>query len=237
MKPNLAMGYAADFVGFLIAKLTAKDLSLIREIIFFGSSARGEAKPESDIDLFIDTSAPKQIERQAEAAWAEFEDSVKVKDYWRLLGVRYPISLKVGEARSWTSLADALREDGRVLYGRYRPEVPEGTSKILLSWENVRSGNARTNLYRNIFGYTASGKRYDGLLARHGGERVTKGAILISLDAMKEFQELFRKLRVTCRVRPVFEAETSRKTNVPVRRHVSARSQLSTPRGPRSHCG
>ena len=209
MRPNLLLGYAADFVGFLLAKLTPRELSLVREIILFGSAARGQASPKSDVDLFIDTSDPKRLEPKAEAILEDFEQSVKVNDFWRLLGVQNPISLKVGEVRTWQALAPALREDGRVLYGRHRQAPPSLLPKVLLSWENIRSGTARTNLYRNLYGYVALGKRYPGLLEQHRGERVSKGAALIPLEALADFKELFRRLQVTCRLRPLFEEANS----------------------------
>jgi predicted nucleotidyltransferase len=205
MKPNLLLGYAADFVGFFLASLSRQELALVRQVVLFGSVARNTSGDASDVDLFIDTPDPASIEPHAEAAIEGFEKSVKVRDYWRLLGVHSPISLKVGDTAAWEALAPALREDGRVLYGPCRIDPLTTTPKVLLSWENISSGKARTNLYRNLFGYISNRKRYPGLLARHHGERITKGAILIPLESLPIFQELFKRLCLTCQLRTLFE--------------------------------
>jgi len=51
MSYNL-ISYSIDFVSFLIQKTKSREK--IKNIILFGSVARGEADRESDIDLFID---------------------------------------------------------------------------------------------------------------------------------------------------------------------------------------
>ena len=50
MNPDL-IAYAMDFSSFLIQKTSGEK---IKNIILFGSVARGEAGKESDVDLFID---------------------------------------------------------------------------------------------------------------------------------------------------------------------------------------
>ena len=45
--------YAISFVSFLVQNIDEDSLSNIKEIILFGSVARGKAGKGSDIDLFI----------------------------------------------------------------------------------------------------------------------------------------------------------------------------------------
>ena len=59
---NNYVAYAYDFVSYLLLQPEFSSISF-RKILLFGSSVRGEATQESDIDIFIDadTSLVKQV--------------------------------------------------------------------------------------------------------------------------------------------------------------------------------
>lgn len=186
-------------------RLPAKDFALVRRIVVFGSAARGDTHPDSDVDLLIDTSAPKQIQSMASRLVDEFEQSVKVTRYWQLLGIRPVLSLHVERVEEWRSLHPALLKDGRVLYGPFHEITPTlGQAHALLWWKNVTS-TSRTNLYRALSGYVSRTHRYPGLLAQHQGQRVAKGALLVPLSSLEAFKALFRRLGVAYRVRVLYE--------------------------------
>lgn len=200
------IAYAADFVSFLIQRLSGRELDTIREVILFGSVVRGEADPESDVDIFLNTSTPQTIEPKARKLIDEFEASIKVSRYWKLLSFSPPISLKVGDLERWTALHPSILKDGRVLYGPYRGLTPSlGKALALISWKDVTSLTARTNLYRSLHGYKALGRRYAGLLERHDGQKVSKGSILVPLSMLELFKDLFRRLEISVKLRTLYE--------------------------------
>lgn len=200
------IAYAADFVSFFIQRLSGRELDTLREVILFGSVVRGEADPESDIDIFLDTSTPRTLEAKARKLLGEFEASIKVSRYWKLLSISPPISVKVGELARWTALHPSMLKDGRVLYGAYRGLVPSlGKALALISWKDVTSLTARTNLYRSLHGYKALGRRYAGLLERHDGQKVSKGSILVPLSTLDLFKDLFRRLKISVKLRTLYE--------------------------------
>ena len=159
MKPNHALAYAVDCVSFLLQKLSARELVQVGQIVLFGSVARCEPTPDSDVDLFVETATPKVIEPRFRKIVEDFAGSIKAQKYWNLLGVRLPVSLKVGSPGDWLVLPAALREHGRVLFGPYRAAPATGRPLALVTWEKVADRTTRTNLYRNLIGYQARGTR------------------------------------------------------------------------------
>lgn len=206
------ISYAADFVSYLLQKLSPRDVSGIEMIALYGSAARGETTPDSDVDLFVQVAKPDVIRRKVLALVNDFEMSTRVLDYWRPLGVRLPLSVKVGRPSSWAAIPDALAEHGKVLYGPYRAPVSSRSRErgVIFAWENIASPRARINIYRNLFGYVSHGKRYGGLVATLGGRRLTRGAIWVPLEHLVTVEQLFRKNQVTCRLMRVSDDAPSR---------------------------
>ena len=52
------LSYAMDFVSFLTDRLDDNDMGKIKDIVLFGSAARGEADKKSDIDVFVEFEKP-----------------------------------------------------------------------------------------------------------------------------------------------------------------------------------
>jgi len=106
-------------------KIRAAVAILVREaqperVILFGSSARGEAKPDSDLDLLV-------VEREVRHQHAEMARLRRA-----LSPLRIPVDLLVTDlarlSSSWADfpgsyLYDALRE-GKVLYAVDRASAP-----------------------------------------------------------------------------------------------------------------
>lgn len=204
MNPAWPLAYAADFVSYLLQHLPPRDVATLELIAIFGSAARGEATRDSDVDLFIQSSKPDTLERKVTTVIADFETSARVLDYWRPLGVRLPLSVKVGRSPSaFSAIPDALVEHGKVLYAPYRAVAPRPHARqrgVIFAWENISNPTSRNNIYRNLFGYVSHGKRYPGLVATTGGRRLTKGAIWVPLEHLVAVERLFRKNRVTCQL-------------------------------------
>lgn len=209
MKASLILAYAIDAVSFLIQKLSDSERNFVEEVVLFGSTARGEADEESDVDLFVKSSRPTRFRARLENLLQEFERSTRYREYWNVLGVSLPISLKVGTASDWAVVPAALREHGLMLFGPYRPPPARGRPVALFTWENVHGTRVRTNLYRRLFGYRRSGRSIPGLLSMIHGERLGKGTVLVPLEHLGVVQKLLRTLKVTCHIRTFSEYESS----------------------------
>lgn len=206
-RPEL-LAYAIDFVSFLMQMLRADERPLVRRVLLFGSAARGDTHAESDVDLFVDTDHAERLERRVRLLVGDFEASVKVKNYWQLVGVSAPLSVQVAALDPWSSLHAALLKDGRVLYGPYTEHTPTlGPARALISWRDVRDRSLRTNLYRALYGYVSRDRRYPGQLEKVDAESISKGAALVPLSALGVFQNLFRKLKVPMKVRVLYDPE------------------------------
>jgi len=197
MKYSTVVPYAMDFVSFVLEHISHRYAEYIKNILLFGSGARAEYTKESDIDIFFEVSESiESVEKEVARASEEFYSSVKNKGYWKLKGFRQIFSCKVGTQEVWENIYPALLRDGIVLYGKYYSSEIRGRNQVLLFWENIHSSTTRINLYRTLYGYTARGKKYPGMLERYESARLSKGSILIPLEYRQHFRDLFKKLKV-----------------------------------------
>lgn len=206
MKSSNLLPYAMDFCSYLLQHLPEKKVGFIKTIIFFGSGARGEAGKKSDVDIFVEIEGGVgELETDIDKLTEKFYDSVKYKEYWRMLGVRQVLSIKVGDAEEWKNLYPALLADGKVLYGKYFSTNVQGKGKMLFSWENVHSQHKRTNIYRSLFGYRDKGKSYAGYVEKYKAQRLSKGSILVPVEHGQVFRDLFKKLKIPVVERTLIE--------------------------------
>ena len=115
------ISYALDFVSFYVQN--SKNVESIKSIILFGSVARKEETKDSDIDLFIDIIKDGQkIEKEAKKILEKFYDSIKYKNYWKLLGVKNEFSIIVDKLEDW-KLKDSMLGSALTLYSPYSPRL------------------------------------------------------------------------------------------------------------------
>lgn len=203
MKNNL-IAYAIDFISFLMQKISEKNK--IRKIILFGSVAREEASKESDIDIFIDIKKDdKKLEEEINLILNDYKNSVKYKKYWYLIGIKNEIKITIGNIKKWDELKPSLISNGIVLYGKFEPEIKEGRHKSFFIWENIKPNSKRVLFNKYLFGYNQNKKRYLGLLDKNNGERMGKGCIIVPADSANIFLSLFRKFKITVKIKKVLE--------------------------------
>lgn len=199
MKSNKLIAFAEDFVSFVLENI---ELSKIRNIILFGSVARGEASRNSDVDIFFDTNF--NLNKKLNDLKDNFYDSVKYKNYWELMEVKNEISLNVGNLNKW-DLKSSVIANGIVLYGPYK-EMPEKVKhKVLFVWENVKPESSRVMLNKKIFGYTHGGKFYKGILELYGGVKLGKGSIMVPIEYSKKFKDVLKKYGANAKIKKVME--------------------------------
>jgi len=201
------ISYAMDFASFLVKNLKEKDREKVNSIILFGSAARGEEGRKSDVDIFVDVfSEDKGFEKNILKIENKFLDSIKFKDYWKLLGVENEINIIVGKLENW-KLKDSMLGSSIVLYGKYSPKLDEGVNKVLLFWEPIKDNSKRVMLNKKLLGYNHYGKKYKGFLETYNGIKLGSNVILISVEQLNLFLKEFRKFKVKVRIKRIFEYE------------------------------
>jgi len=200
------ISYAIDFVSFLIENTNNKDHSNIKSIILFGSVARGENDKDSDVDIFID-SADKSIEKKSLDILDKFYESIKFKNYWKLIGIDNHIHLIVGKLENW-KLKNSMMGDSIVLYEKYLPKLDDGKNMTILSWGIIKNNSKRVMINKSIFGYKHYQRTYEGILRKYQGSKLGSNAILIPSEHLTMFLKSFHKHKVPVKIRKVFEYET-----------------------------
>lgn len=200
MKYNLT-AYALDAVSFILEKTANKEE--IKQIILFGSIARQEAGPESDVDLFIDVIREnKALEKELSNLLERFNRSVKYQNYWKLQGVEQEIKLTIGKIDSWKELLPSLVADGIILFGKFTASL-EGKHQTIFVWENISPNAKRVAVNKKLFGHTHRNKYYHGLLELYQGQRLGKGCIVVDLTHASKLHQVFKKYRIAVKIKKV----------------------------------
>lgn len=203
MSRERLIAYALDYTSFLLDNLDKKEVSNINNIILFGSIARGDFDGHSDIDMFIDIGKKNKIEKSVEDVTKKFFDSVKFKDYWKLMGIERNIKPIVGRLNEWKELRESIVVDGIVLYGKFKEFPEKSRPMILFQWESIKNNSKRVLLNKKLFGYTQYGKKYKGMVNIVGGEKLGSNCVLIPIEHHRKAHEIFRDMKVGVRVREV----------------------------------
>ncbi|MFH0701394.1 MAG: nucleotidyltransferase domain-containing protein [Candidatus Woesearchaeota archaeon] len=199
------IAYATDFVSFLIQK--TKDKNNIKNIVLYGSVAREESSKGSDIDLFVDVlKNEKELDQEIKKILNLFLESSKQQNYWKPLGIENEIKVIVGKLKDWKELHSSIISNGIILFGKYQAEF-KGKSKVLFAWENIHPNSIRVLFNKQLFGYKQKGKFYFGLMQKYNGERLGKGSIVVPLENSLLFHQLFKKYKITVKIKKLKELE------------------------------
>ena len=175
------VAYAQDFVSFLLQNIN--NPGKIETIILFGSVVRGEAGKTSDIDIFIETR--ENIENEIQKIKEDFYNSLKVKKYWSLLGIKNEVHCEIGNLEEWRDLERSLIAQGVVLYGKYKSKK-QGSLYYLFSVEQGKNRNKNISIWRRLYGYkqTVNKQEYkkEGLVKEYKGEKIARGVFIISSE-------------------------------------------------------
>jgi len=186
------VAYAEDFTSFLIESL-GKESDGVKQIILFGSVARGEAGEDSDVDIFVNTD--KKIEEKLDKIKEEFYNSIKFKKYWKLLNVKNEINISSGKLEDWGDLKVSINANGIILYGKYTGDT-KLEHNYLFVITPVKDRNKNISIWRELYGYTQKAKKkeyiQEGLIKKYNGEKLSRGVFFIPV---KHSQEIIRYLR------------------------------------------
>lgn len=191
---NNLIGYALSFASFLLDSKIGKE---IKQIILFGSVARGDFTEESDIDLFID--APDEIETEIEKILVLYESS-QISKTWRLKSIKNEFSLKVGKLEEW-SLRREVISSGITLYGKFSQSSEKGKYYILINLAvKKRKFSNQIRIWRYLYGYRQKvGKKIylkKGLLEKCGGKKIGKGWMLIPMGQRMTILKYLNKEKI-----------------------------------------
>ena len=136
------IGYAASFVSFILPKIDG-----VKEIILFGSTVRGEAEEESDVDLFIDIEKKDDEEKIKKIAKEELKKFYKSKiaETWLLKGVKNLINVNVGRLEEW-KLKRSIISEGISLYGKYKETPKNMKALVFFNIEPIRDITKRNKI-------------------------------------------------------------------------------------------
>ncbi|GBE19821.1 nucleotidyltransferase domain protein [archaeon BMS3Abin17] len=188
------IAYSGDFASFLLEKLN-KEADKVKQIILFGSVARGEADNKSDIDLFIDV-IDENLEGKINNIKEKFYKSIKARKYWSLLDIKNEINCSVGKLEDWDELQRSLIANGIVLFGKYKEET-ETEPYYLFSIAQGKNRNQNMTAWRALYGYTQKiGEKIyvkKGLIKEYGGKKLAKGVFIIPAEHAHKIISFLRK--------------------------------------------
>lgn len=197
------LAYIYDFLSILFDKL--KGTEKIRNIILFGSVARGNPRKDSDIDLFIDVDEKnkEEVDKVVKESLNEFE--LKTEKTWKLKGIKNPLSLIIDnlEREQWKELKRDIGSYGKVLFGIYH-QKKEGKRKILISYDMSKlKQKDKMKIIRKLHGYKLKrGKKlYEqkGILYQLHAEKLLN-ALLIDQEHYKKVVDLLRIGKVPLKI-------------------------------------
>ena len=175
----------------------SKELSLISEIklvILYGSYARGDFGPKSDLDLFILTSRNDSIEkihnaiiRIEEKIGKSLQPTIRTEEEFR---------------KTDSGLLQNLLREGKILFLRNFYEISAVTllkqkPLIICSFRiNSLSQKNKAKFNREFYARTKKQYEYRGLLQKLGGEKLASGCIMIPFRAKNGMEKVFKKYKI-----------------------------------------
>lgn len=194
---NLLLGYAANFAGFLLQNLEQEDTAKIGNIILFGSVARGTSRPNSDIDIFVDTE-DSRLKNKCNMVLDKFFKSDIYRRYWRLLGIKNEIKLITDSMKNWPDMQTSIFANGIVLFGKYK-NAPKGKPSVIVWWDAIKNQSKRVLISKTLYGWSVKKKKHAGLLEKLGGRKLGSNAIIIPLENASRIKWLFKSHKVQAR--------------------------------------
>ena len=176
----------------------------IKEVILFGSAAKGTFDKKSDIDLFFNVKEKKdekEIEEKLRNILKSFE--IKSEKSWALKNIKLPISFITGslEDKTWKNLRDEIISSGILLYGSYK-EIPKNLNHNYLFYYSLSdlSRKNKMKFIRRMFGYNLkkgnNNYKREGFLKQIKGLKLGSNAILIPSNEIIKIKKIFNDFKI-----------------------------------------
>ncbi len=203
MKRVDLIAYAHAYVSFVLPRLKIP----FKDIILFGSVARGDFGPPSDLDLFFNVIVEKdakKLEEELKPINNLFYKS-KIYELWKQKGIINIINAKTGVLDQW-ELKSSILADGIMLQGKYKNEI-KGEGHILISFSPIRNITKRNRIMRTIFGREEKVFKKEGLVIKRGGVKISPTVFIIPLQFSSEVLSLLRKEKVDFQLREIWSLQ------------------------------
>ena len=180
-----------------ILKRIAKEFSQIKDVklvILYGSLARGEFTSRSDIDLFILTEGTK-IKKELQEKLIQLESKIG-------RNIQPTIRTIAELKKTDTGLLQNIFQEGKILYLKEPLDI---SSTLLLKQKpyliytfqiNNLSQKEKAKFNRNLYGETKKGYKYEGLLHKLGGQKLSSGCVITPFSQKENIEKFFKKFKV-----------------------------------------
>ena len=200
MKRADLIGYAHAYLSFVLPRLKTK----VKDIILFGSVARGDFGPESDVDLFfngITEEEAKKLEWELKSLQKLFTTS-KIQELWEQKGITNAITVKAGVLEQW-ELRGSLLAEGLLLQGKYAGKIA-GEGQMLFSLPAIKNLAKRNRIMRALFGRKEKNFKKKGLVPERGGTKMSPTVFMVPLQFSPEIVGLLRKEKIDFQLREMW---------------------------------
>jgi len=180
-----------------ILKRIVNELSVISDIkliILYGSFARGDYGPKSDIDLFILTTKQRTLnEIQNKIIGIEEEIGKSIQPT-----IRTEKELK----KTDIGLLQNLLQEGKILYLKEpfeisASEITKQKPYVIYTFElNSLNQKTKAKFNRELYTRTKEKHVYQGLLQEIGGQRLSPGCIIIPFNKRNIVEKFFRRYKI-----------------------------------------
>lgn len=194
MRSKDLIGYAVQYVSYIIYNLEPSFSNSIKEVILFGSVARGEATASSDVDIFFNV--PKENKALSKRL-AELTTKFYTTEFYRLwknLGLRNDIKPLVGILQNW-NLKQSIIANGITLFGRYKSSITGGSPLVIIYWQPIRNQSKRVLLSKKVYGYSYKTKHYPGMLSEKG-VKLSSNCLAVSVEDADAVLGIFTQMNV-----------------------------------------
>ena len=205
----ILISYAESFVSFLLKNRELRKYP-IKEIILFGSVARGDFDKTSDIDIFIDVENKKDVENLNNLI-----KKILIKFYksqfcsiFALEGIRNEIRVKVGILDEW-KLKRSIVSEGITFYGKYKYVPKKIRQYSLVTFSPIKDVTKRNRVIRQLIGRKEKNYKKEGLLEKFNGKQLSQRVIMIPTQYLSNLLGLFAKEKIDYQIYEIWSEKNS----------------------------
>jgi len=189
-----------------IFKRIVKELSVISDIkliILYGSFARGDYGPKSDIDLLIITTKPKSLN--------EIQNKIIGIEEKIGKGIQPIIRTEKELKKTDIGLVQNLLQEGKLLYLKEpfeisASEITKQKPYVIYTFQlNSLDQKTKAKFDRELYTRTKKKHVYQGLLQKIGGQRFSPGCIIIPFDKKNIVEKFFGRYKIKYEAKNVWK--------------------------------
>ena len=203
----LGIGTRNDFVDFHAQRLMEaiinqvnianqqKELTLEQKMVEYMDKIAFIRESVKQVAEAKETNNEKKIEEKAKEAVENFYKSIFFEKYWKLLDVKNEFNIVVGVLDQWKELKTSIIAGGLILYKKYSEKI-DGKNFVLVYWDKIKPESKRVWLSKIIYGYTYKKKKYDGMLEKYDGKKISSNCILVPIDNYPAIISKFKQAKI-----------------------------------------